>query len=180
MSDLPEAPSRRELLKQGAAAAAVCMIVPRFVLGGRGYTAPSDQLVVAGVGVSGKGESDLVSFAKTGGRPHRLSLRCGRPPRRPRGVGVSAGEILQGLAAAAGQRREEFRCRLGVCARPQPRRYHPGGHAAGQARLRAEAAYPRHLRSPRPHRSRQALQGGDPDGQPGRVRRRRAPAPGMV
>lgn len=40
------------------------MIVPRYVLGGRGYTAPSDRLRVAGIGVGGKGESDLTEFAK--------------------------------------------------------------------------------------------------------------------
>ncbi|WP_223648820.1 Gfo/Idh/MocA family protein [Hymenobacter psoromatis] len=64
MSELPEVPSRREFVKQGTAAAAF-FIVPRFVLGGKGYTAPSDQLVVAGVGVGGKGESDIANFAKT-------------------------------------------------------------------------------------------------------------------
>lgn len=39
------------------------MIVPRHVLG-RGYTAPSDRLRVAGIGVGGKGESDLADIAK--------------------------------------------------------------------------------------------------------------------
>lgn len=40
------------------------MIVPRHVLGGKGYTAPSDRLRVAGIGVGGKGESDIAEFAK--------------------------------------------------------------------------------------------------------------------
>jgi predicted dehydrogenase len=56
------------------------MIVPRFVLGGRGYTAPSDQLVVAGVGVGGKGESDLAMFAKTG--KVRIGYLCDVDDRR--------------------------------------------------------------------------------------------------
>ena len=46
--------SRRGLLKLGAAAACFS-IVPRHVLGGRGYTAPSDQLTNAVIGVGGIG-----------------------------------------------------------------------------------------------------------------------------
>ncbi len=40
------------------------MIVPRHVLGGKGHIAPSDKLRVAGIGVGGKGESDIREFAK--------------------------------------------------------------------------------------------------------------------
>ncbi len=57
---------RRKFLKNTAIAAAGLMIVPRHVLGGQGYTAPSDRLVVAGIGVGGKGESDLANFFKSG------------------------------------------------------------------------------------------------------------------
>jgi predicted dehydrogenase len=59
-------PTRREFLKTGTVAAASFMIVPRFVLGGKGYTAPSDMLQVASVGCGGKGESDIANFAKSG------------------------------------------------------------------------------------------------------------------
>lgn len=59
-------PSRREFLKNTTVAAASFMIVPRFVLGGKGYVAPSDKLLVAGVGAGGKGESDIANFAKSG------------------------------------------------------------------------------------------------------------------
>jgi len=46
--------SRRDILCGAAAAAAAApMIVPRHVLGGTGYTAPSEQLNLAGVGVGG-------------------------------------------------------------------------------------------------------------------------------
>ena len=79
VNTLPEAPSRREFLKQGAAAA-VFMTVPRFVLGGQGCTAPRDQLAVAGVGVGGKGESDLAAFAKTG--KVRIGYLCDVDERR--------------------------------------------------------------------------------------------------
>ncbi len=41
-------------------------IVPRHVLGGSGFTAPSDRLIVAGIGAGGKGESDLNEFYKSG------------------------------------------------------------------------------------------------------------------
>jgi predicted dehydrogenase len=58
--------SRRNFLKAGAVAAASFMIVPRHVLGGPGFLAPSDKLVIAGIGVGGKGESDLNSFYQSG------------------------------------------------------------------------------------------------------------------
>ncbi|MEO9020832.1 MAG: Gfo/Idh/MocA family oxidoreductase [Ginsengibacter sp.] len=59
-------PSRREFLKNTAIAAAGFMIVPRHVLGGKGFIAPSDMLTVAGIGAGGKGESDIANFFKTG------------------------------------------------------------------------------------------------------------------
>src|SRR5579883_481517 len=59
-------PSRREFIKTGTIAAAGFMIVPRFVLGGKGYLAPSDRLTVASVGVGGKGADDINHFDKTG------------------------------------------------------------------------------------------------------------------
>ncbi|MCC9135215.1 Gfo/Idh/MocA family protein [Pontibacter silvestris] len=58
--------SRRGFLKAGALAAAGFMIVPRHVLGGKGFLAPSDRLVIAGVGVGGKGESDIKKFYDSG------------------------------------------------------------------------------------------------------------------
>lgn len=45
---------RRKFLKSGASAA-LFSIVPRFVIGGIGYTAPSDQLTRAVIGVGGMG-----------------------------------------------------------------------------------------------------------------------------
>jgi predicted dehydrogenase len=67
MSELKKQPetSRRDFLKTGAMAAASFMIVPRHVLG-RGFVAPSDRLMVAGVGAGGKGETDINNFAKSG------------------------------------------------------------------------------------------------------------------
>jgi predicted dehydrogenase len=66
VTDQPSDPSRRNFIKKGVLAAAGVMIVPRFVLGGKGYIAPSDKLVIAGIGAGGKGESDLSFFYKSG------------------------------------------------------------------------------------------------------------------
>ncbi|GAA5224747.1 Gfo/Idh/MocA family oxidoreductase [Membranihabitans marinus] len=57
---------RREFLKSAAVSAAGFMIVPRHILGGKGYLAPSDKLMVAGIGVGGKGRSDLRHFYESG------------------------------------------------------------------------------------------------------------------
>ena len=51
--------SRREFLGSTATAAAGLMIVPRRVLGGPGFQAPSDTLNIGCVGVGGKGSSDI-------------------------------------------------------------------------------------------------------------------------
>jgi predicted dehydrogenase len=56
--------SRRDFLKNTSLAAAGFFIVPRHVLG-KGYVAPSDKLNIAGIGVGGKGASDLAEFAKS-------------------------------------------------------------------------------------------------------------------
>ncbi|NTS41785.1 Gfo/Idh/MocA family oxidoreductase [Flavisolibacter sp. BT320] len=58
--------SRRDFIRNTAVTAAGFFIVPRFVLGGKGYVAPSDRLQVAGIGVGGKGESDIMSFFRSG------------------------------------------------------------------------------------------------------------------
>ncbi|MFM1970824.1 MAG: hypothetical protein RL731_646, partial [Bacteroidota bacterium] len=57
--------SRRSFLRNGLLAAAGFYIVPRNVLG-RGFTAPSDKLQIAGIGAGGKGESDLYNFFMSG------------------------------------------------------------------------------------------------------------------
>jgi len=55
--------SRRKFLGSTAAAAAAFTIVPRHVLGGTGYTPPSEKLNVAGVGVGGMGASNIAKIA---------------------------------------------------------------------------------------------------------------------
>src|SRR5699024_851025 len=51
--------SRRKFIKRTTAVAAGITIVPRHVLGGVGYIAPSDRLNIAGIGVGGMGRSNL-------------------------------------------------------------------------------------------------------------------------
>lgn len=58
--------SRRDFIKAAGVVSAGFMIVPRHVLGGQGYLAPSDKLLVAGIGVGGKGRSDLSRFYESG------------------------------------------------------------------------------------------------------------------
>ena len=57
--------SRRKFIKQSLVASSV-FIVPRHVLGGVGYTAPSDQLVLAAIGAGGKGSSDILNASVKG------------------------------------------------------------------------------------------------------------------
>lgn len=50
---------RRSFLKKTGAAALALTIVPRYALGGRGYTAPSDQLTKGIIGVGGMGRNHI-------------------------------------------------------------------------------------------------------------------------
>jgi predicted dehydrogenase len=58
--------SRRRFIKNAVTMGVGFYILPRHVLGGKGFIAPSDRLIVAGIGVGGKGESDLDMFFKSG------------------------------------------------------------------------------------------------------------------
>ena len=58
--------SRRDFIRNSALAMGGFYIVPRHVLGGKGFIAPSDKLQVAGIGSGGKGESDLFNFYNYG------------------------------------------------------------------------------------------------------------------
>jgi hypothetical protein len=58
MSSKKSSVSRRNFLRNATLAAGGIMILPRHVLG-RGFTAPSDKLNIAGIGVGGKAEVNL-------------------------------------------------------------------------------------------------------------------------
>ncbi len=57
--------SRRSFIKKGAIASSI-FIVPRHVLGGVGYLAPSDRLNLAAIGSGGKGFSDISNASVEG------------------------------------------------------------------------------------------------------------------
>lgn len=56
--------SRRKFIRNTAIIGGSFFIVPRHVLG-KGHVAPSDKLYIAGIGIGGKGESDLAEFVKS-------------------------------------------------------------------------------------------------------------------
>jgi predicted dehydrogenase len=64
--------SRRSFLKNAAIASSI-VFVPRHVLGGVGFTAPSDQLNIAAIGAGGKGASDIKN-ASVNGRERVIAL----------------------------------------------------------------------------------------------------------
>ena len=64
--------NRRDFVKNTLAASSI-FIVPRHVLGGVGYTAPSDQLGLAAIGAGGKGASDIRN-ASVNGRERVVAL----------------------------------------------------------------------------------------------------------
>ena len=68
----PPRTSRRTFIKNSLVASSV-FIVPRHVLGGVGFTAPSDQLVIAAIGAGGKGRSDIKN-ASVNGREKVIAL----------------------------------------------------------------------------------------------------------
>ena len=64
--------SRRDFIKKSFLASSI-VIVPRHVLGGTGYTAPSDQLNIASIGCGGKGRPDIIN-ASVKGRERVIAL----------------------------------------------------------------------------------------------------------
>ena len=75
--------SRRDFIKKSALASTF-FIFPRHVLGGVNHIAPSDQLAVAGIGVGGKGRSDIFN-ASVNGREKIVAL-CDVDPNGLHGV----------------------------------------------------------------------------------------------
>ena len=56
-------PTRREFMRNAGLAATGLMIIPRHVLGGARYTAPSDTVNIAGIGVGGMGRANLAALS---------------------------------------------------------------------------------------------------------------------
>jgi hypothetical protein len=79
--------SRRDFVTDAGRLAVGAMILPRHILGGPGYRAPSATLNVACVGIGGMGKNNMERLAAGGEnirgrrREHRRRLRCRLPLR---------------------------------------------------------------------------------------------------
>lgn len=73
---MKKAISRSEFIRKTALAGSGIFIVPRFVLGGKGYTAPSDKLYIAAVGCGGEGVNDIRHFATTPRKNATIAFLC--------------------------------------------------------------------------------------------------------
>jgi predicted dehydrogenase len=65
--------SRRKFIKQSTVSLAGIMVLPRHVLGGKGFVAPSDKLNIAAVGVGGRG-AGIIRGAVMGGNANIVAL----------------------------------------------------------------------------------------------------------
>ena len=68
--------SRQHFIKQAALATAGFYIVPRHVLGGRGFVAPSDKLYIAAVGTGGEAENDIHHYATAPKKNAEIAFLC--------------------------------------------------------------------------------------------------------
>lgn len=64
LQNKPSQLSRRNFIKTTAFSAASFMIVPRHVLGGKGYIAPSDKVTIGIIGAGGKGKENTAALMK--------------------------------------------------------------------------------------------------------------------
>ena len=69
---VPTSATRRDFIKKSAVVSSF-YFVPRHVLGGPGYIAPSDQINLAAIGAGGKGRSDIRN-ASQGGKERVVAL----------------------------------------------------------------------------------------------------------
>ena len=67
---------RKTFLEKGSLATAGFFILPRHVLGGKGFVAPSDKLVIAAVGCGGEGDNDIQHLAKTPNKNSEIGFLC--------------------------------------------------------------------------------------------------------
>ena len=115
--------SRRTFLSTTGSAAAAFTIVPRHVLGGPGYQAPSDMVNVAGIGVGARGAQDIEGFADP-------DVPIERPQRSATGQPLTPEQIAEREA-----RRRAFAERMAAQRQPQ----------GGQREQPREEAGPRKL-----------------------------------
>src|SRR5882672_4991885 len=68
--------SRKDFIKKTAIAAAGFYIVPRDVLGGRGFVAPSDKLYIAAIGTGGEAENDIYQYTASPKKNAVIAFLC--------------------------------------------------------------------------------------------------------
>ena len=163
--------SRRQFMTTTASAVAAATILPRHVLGGPGFVAPSDKVNVAIIGVGGQGRSNLRSLLHEadcqviaiadpceewdlspfyyGGKAGRGPIRAEIEEALPREDPQLQVRRLRGLPGHAGEG-EGDRRRPDRHPGPPPRLRLDPRDEGRQARLLREAADSRHLRKPAP------------------------------
>jgi hypothetical protein len=127
----PDSFTRRSFLQAGAVAAAGIMIVPRHVLGGKRYTAPSDKLNIAAVGAGGKGMYNLTHAFNNGS--DNIAVLCDVDDRQAKAAREKW--PLPGITKIppdAGKRKQKHRCRHCKHTRPHACTNSYGGHATGK------------------------------------------------
>ena len=66
--------SRRRFIRNGLSLGLGFYIVPRHVLGGKGFIAPSDQLRIAGIGVGGQSPGGCGRYTAERGTPESSAI----------------------------------------------------------------------------------------------------------
>lgn len=68
--------SRGNFIKNAVLASTGFFILPRFVLGGKGFVAPSDKLYIAAIGCGGEGVNDIRHFATAPKKNAQIAFLC--------------------------------------------------------------------------------------------------------
>ncbi len=68
--------SRRDFIRDSALGATAFSLVPRHVLGGKGYVAPSDKLYIACVGCGGEAHNDIQHYANAPKKNAEIAFLC--------------------------------------------------------------------------------------------------------
>jgi predicted dehydrogenase len=98
--------SRRKFLGTAATATAAFTIIPRYVMGGKGYTAPSDLINVAGIGVGAQGGGDIQQVCSPDVpivRPQRNSNGTPMTPEQIAAQQARRAEMMKRNPQASGQ-----------------------------------------------------------------------------
>ncbi|HLN55125.1 MAG TPA: Gfo/Idh/MocA family oxidoreductase [Bacteroidales bacterium] len=90
--------TRRRFIGTAGAAAAGFTIIPRYVMGGPGYTAPSDLINVAGIGIGSQGGGDIQQICTP-------DVPIVRPNRNSNGTALTKEQIAEREARMAQMKR---------------------------------------------------------------------------